>query len=134
VTTSPSPHSSYADGWRDAIDAARLCGAYNAAHPPAEYALCVNRHGHSGKHDDMQTPPWGDPHAAGEDNRSDAAAHREVVRSLHTDYPIDIHLARRAVEWLSDRDEVPSTRGHAIDLLHRALDQLAEQYETEGKL
>lgn len=79
-------HGEYASGWRDAVDAAGLCGAYNeAARPDIPYRLCVKPRAHGGKHDDMWTPPWGDPHATGPANRRDAAKHYAQIRQASHD-------------------------------------------------
>lgn len=73
-----TPLSAYGQGWRDTVDAAQLCGAYNADRPPHQYALCIKRNDHTGMHDDMWLG-WGDRHATAEDNRETARGHRAWI-------------------------------------------------------
>lgn len=78
-----TPLSEYGRGWRDAVDAAGLCGAYNDERPPPQYALCIKRNDHTGKHDDMWHP-WGERLADAAANRLDARGHRLWVKGRAT--------------------------------------------------
>lgn len=64
----------YAMGWQQCSTDAGLCGAYNAENPPPPYYACLRQRRHTGKHDDMCTPPWGDPHATGEQTTREGSA------------------------------------------------------------
>jgi hypothetical protein len=49
------------------------CGARNPNAEPEHHGRCIRQARHTGKHDDMFRPPWGDPYATAEQNRADAA-------------------------------------------------------------
>lgn len=74
-----TPLSAYGQGWRDATDAAGLCGAYNSGHPPIQYAVCIKRNDHTGMHDDMWLR-WGDRCASVAENRQAAREHRAWIK------------------------------------------------------
>lgn len=72
----------YALGWQQCSSDAGLCGAYNQERPPAPYCACVRPRGHTGKHDDFHTPPWGDPWGTGEQTEVEGRAEYRRVAGV----------------------------------------------------
>lgn len=61
----------YMLGYRQALTDLNRCGALNPQRTEDTPGLCLRKEGHTGKHDDLYRPPWGDAHATVDQNRGD---------------------------------------------------------------
>lgn len=65
--------SAFKLGVHRALSAAGKCGAGCPQMDP-EYTACVKQRGHTGMHDGLFHPPWGDREATAEENAKQATA------------------------------------------------------------